>query len=66
MRQLYRITSARAAGACLGASTLVHSMAMSRVVGIDLGTRRIGVAVSDGLGLTAQPHSTVRDSATSA
>jgi putative Holliday junction resolvase len=32
---------------------------MSRVVGIDLGTRRIGVAVSDGLGLTAQPHSTV-------
>jgi putative holliday junction resolvase len=32
---------------------------MPRVVGIDLGTRRIGVAVSDGLGLTAQPHSTV-------
>lgn len=29
------------------------------MVGIDLGTRRIGVAVSDGLGLTAQPHSTV-------
>jgi putative Holliday junction resolvase len=32
---------------------------MSRVVGIDLGTRRIGVAVSDGLGLTAQPHATL-------
>jgi putative Holliday junction resolvase len=32
---------------------------MSRVVGIDLGTRRIGVAVSDGLGLTAQPHVTI-------
>jgi len=29
---------------------------MSRVVGIDLGTRRIGVAVSDELELTAQPH----------
>jgi putative Holliday junction resolvase len=29
---------------------------MTRVVGIDLGSRRIGVAVSDGLGLTAQPH----------
>jgi putative Holliday junction resolvase len=32
---------------------------MSRVVGIDLGSRRIGVAVSDGLGLTAQPHTTL-------
>lgn len=32
---------------------------MSRVVGIDLGTRRIGVAVTDGLGLTAQPHATI-------
>lgn len=32
---------------------------MSRVVGIDLGSRRIGVAVSDGLGLTAQPHGTI-------
>ncbi len=30
-----------------------------RVVGIDLGSRRIGVAVSDGLGLTAQPYATV-------
>jgi putative Holliday junction resolvase len=32
---------------------------MTRVVGIDLGSRRIGVAVSDGLGLTAQPRSTI-------
>jgi putative Holliday junction resolvase len=32
---------------------------MSRVVGIDLGARRIGVAVSDALGLTAQPHATL-------
>jgi len=30
-----------------------------RVIGIDLGTRRIGVAVTDGLGLTAQPHATI-------
>jgi putative Holliday junction resolvase len=32
---------------------------MTRVVGIDLGSRRIGVAVSDGLGLTAQPRTTI-------
>jgi len=32
---------------------------MSRVVGIDLGSRRIGVALSDALGLTAQPHATI-------
>ena len=30
-----------------------------RVVAIDLGTRRMGVAVTDGLGLTAQPHATI-------
>ncbi|HEX3694191.1 MAG TPA: Holliday junction resolvase RuvX [Polyangia bacterium] len=30
-----------------------------RVIGIDLGTRRIGVAVTDGLNLTAQPHATL-------
>ena len=30
-----------------------------RVIGIDLGARRIGVAVTDGLGLTAQPHATI-------
>lgn len=28
-------------------------------IGLDVGTRRIGVAKSDPLGLTAQPHSTV-------
>jgi hypothetical protein len=33
-------------------SAVVHSPDMSRVVGIDLGSRRIGVALSDGLGLT--------------
>jgi putative Holliday junction resolvase len=33
--------------------------AMKRVIGIDLGSRRIGVALSDGLGLTAQPHTTI-------
>jgi putative holliday junction resolvase len=32
---------------------------MTRVVGLDLGSRRIGVAVSDGLGLSAQPHGTI-------
>jgi putative Holliday junction resolvase len=32
---------------------------MDRVLGIDLGSRRIGVAVSDGLGLTAQPRTTL-------
>jgi putative Holliday junction resolvase len=32
---------------------------MPRVLGLDLGERRIGVAVSDGLGLTAQPHATI-------
>lgn len=26
-------------------------------IGLDLGTRRIGIAVSDALGITAQPHS---------
>jgi putative Holliday junction resolvase len=30
-----------------------------RVIAIDLGARRIGVAVTDGLGLTAQPHATI-------
>jgi putative Holliday junction resolvase len=32
---------------------------MKRVLGIDLGSRRMGVAVSDGLGLTAQPAATI-------
>jgi putative Holliday junction resolvase len=42
-----------------GKSAVVHSPDMSRVVGIDLGSRRIGVALSDGLGLTAQPLATI-------
>lgn len=33
-----------------------------RYLGVDLGTRRIGVAVSDELGLTAQPLSTLEPS----
>ncbi|HEU4894328.1 MAG TPA: Holliday junction resolvase RuvX [Acidimicrobiia bacterium] len=32
---------------------------MSRYLGIDYGTRRIGIAISDGLGLTARPLSVV-------
>src|SRR3954466_8869281 len=32
---------------------------MSRVIGIDLGARRIGVARSDELALTAQPRTTL-------
>src|SRR4051812_418573 len=48
MSQLYHRPGAR--------SVVVHSPLMSRVVGIDLGRRQIGVALSDGLGLTAQPH----------
>jgi putative Holliday junction resolvase len=51
MPQLYHRMSA--------GSLVVHSDLMSRVVGIDLGSRRIGVALSDGLGLTAQPLATI-------
>jgi putative Holliday junction resolvase len=29
------------------------------VIAIDLGARRIGVAVTDGLGISAQPHATI-------
>jgi putative Holliday junction resolvase len=32
---------------------------MGRVLAIDLGARRIGVAATDGLGLTAQPRATL-------
>jgi putative Holliday junction resolvase len=32
---------------------------MARVLGIDLGSRRIGIAASDGLGLSAQPRATL-------
>lgn len=35
---------------------------MTRYLGIDFGTRRIGIAVSDELGLTAQPLSTLEPS----
>ena len=37
-----------------------------RVVGLDLGERRIGVAVSDGEGITAVPHTTLQRSEESA
>jgi putative Holliday junction resolvase len=30
-----------------------------RVIGLDLGSRRIGVAITDELGMTAQPHATI-------
>lgn len=30
-----------------------------RVVAVDLGTRRMGIAITDGLGLIAQPHMTL-------
>jgi putative Holliday junction resolvase len=36
---------------------------MTRIVALDPGTRRIGVAVSDPLGITAQPHGTLEASA---
>ena len=32
---------------------------MSRVLGVDYGTKRVGLALSDTLGITASPHSTV-------
>lgn len=32
---------------------------MTRVLGVDLGTRRIGLARSDALGVTAGPHSVI-------
>ena len=35
------------------------SSAPARVIAIDLGARRIGVAMTDGLGLTAQPLETI-------
>lgn len=35
---------------------------MSRVLGVDYGLRRIGLALSDGLGLTAQPLEVVETS----
>ena len=35
------------------------STVRERVIGIDLGARRIGVALTDELGLTAQPYATI-------
>src|SRR5258708_5720386 len=35
------------------------TMVLGRVIGIDLGARRIGVAVTDALGLAALPHATI-------
>lgn len=40
--------------------TMAEIRTQQRTVGLDIGDRRIGVAVSDGLGLTAQPLGVVR------
>lgn len=32
---------------------------MSRYLGVDFGTKRVGLAISDSLGMTARPHSVV-------
>lgn len=37
---------------------------MTRLLGIDLGERRIGIAIAEGDGALAQPHSTLRRAAT--
>jgi putative holliday junction resolvase len=37
---------------------------VTRLLGIDLGERRIGVAIADGEGVPARPHSTLRRAAT--
>src|SRR3954468_16466028 len=39
--------------------TVYTTVVAGRVIAIDLGTRRIGVAMTDGLGLTAQPLQTI-------
>ena len=39
---------------------LVGKEKMERYMGIDYGVRRIGVALSDLLGVTAQPHSVIK------
>lgn len=63
-RWLYRLRQPRWVDtAIVGAGRLCHSFryalqygkAMSRVMSLDIGTRRIGVAVSDESGLIAQP-----------
>ena len=47
------------AGACRTARLRLASTPTVRIAGLDLGGRRIGVAVSDALGMTAQPLGTV-------
>lgn len=42
-----------------GRNSIVGSGAQARTLGLDVGNRRIGVAVSDELGLTAQPVMTL-------
>src|SRR4051794_41267079 len=39
--------------------TVYTTVVAGRVIAIDLGARRIGVAMTDGLGLTAQPLQTI-------
>src|SRR3954465_1903134 len=39
--------------------TVYTTVVAGRCVRVDLGTRRIGVAMTDGLGLTAQPLQTI-------
>lgn len=34
-------------------------MTVTRIMGIDIGEKRVGVALSDPLGLTAQPHAVI-------
>lgn len=34
-------------------------MPKQRAIGVDLGARRIGIAITDGLGMTAEPHATL-------
>lgn len=45
-----------------GGPGLLWWPAMTRSFGLDVGTKTVGVAVSDGLGLTAQPVTTLRRS----
>jgi putative Holliday junction resolvase len=46
-------------GSEAGAETQGEMMMMERILGLDVGDVRIGVAVSDGLGVTAQAVSTI-------
>lgn len=42
------------------------SLAVMRVLGVDMGQRRIGIALSDSLGMTAQPLMVIERQSTSA